>query len=102
MAYAVRWSPEAVEDVESIAAWISRDSPRHAGAVVDRFMAAAASLDVHPLRGRIVPELNDPGYRELFVQSFRVIYKLEDETVVVLAVIHGRRLLESSLSRFDG
>lgn len=39
MAYALEWSPEAVEDVESIAAWISRDSPHHAGTMVHRFIA---------------------------------------------------------------
>lgn len=101
MAYAVEWSPEAVEDVESIAAWISRDSPHHAGTMVDRFIAAASSLDENPLRGRMVPELNDPAYRELFVQSFRVIYKVAGPTITVLAIIHGRQLLENSLSRFD-
>lgn len=49
----------------------------------------------------MVPELNDPAYRELFVQSFRVIYKVAGPTITVLAVIHGRQLLENSLSRFD-
>lgn len=35
MAYEVRWSPEAVEDIEAIAAWIGKDSLQHAEAVVD-------------------------------------------------------------------
>jgi len=71
--------------------------------VLQYFLACPSCTDewVHLIRGRIVPELNDSGYREVFVQSVRVIYKVEAHTVVVLAVIHGRRLLESALLRFD-
>lgn len=38
--------------------------------------------------------------RERFVYSYRLIYELQDESIHVLAVIHGKRLLES-VERFS-
>ncbi len=94
MAFRVSWSPEAIEDTEAIAAYIEKDSPRYARAVIERLMATARSLDEMPLRGRVVPELNDPDYRECFVYSYRMIYRVEEESVLIVGVIHGRRLME--------
>lgn len=45
-------------------------------------------------------ELTDPKVRERFLYSYRLIYDLSDEEIHILAVIHGRRLLES-LERFN-
>lgn len=96
MAYTVRWSPEAVEDAELIAAWIRKDSPQHAGAVIDRLLEAAAGLNRNPLRGRVVPEFDDPAYREVFIYSYRLIYRVETDAVTIIAIIHGRRLLTNA------
>lgn len=98
MDYRVIWSPEAVEDVEDIAAYIEKDSPHYARAVVGRFLSVARSLDENPLRGRVVPELSEPMYRECFVYSYRLIYRVDDDEVLVVAVIHGRRILESGVA----
>lgn len=99
MAHELRWSPAAVEDVEQIASYIERDSAWYAQAVVSRFMAAAESLQALPERGRVVPELRDVSVREVFVYSYRLIYRATSDTVLVLAVVHGHRLLEPLLPR---
>lgn len=54
-----------------------------------------------PQAGRAVPELNDPRVRERFLYSYRLIYEIHSEQIDILAVIHGRRLLESIEERFD-
>lgn len=95
MDYKVVWSPEAWEDVESIAQYIARDSLFYAKAVVDKVIDATRSLKIFPLAGRIVPELGNEMVRERFVYSYRVIYQLSDNTITVIAVIHGKRLLDS-------
>lgn len=99
MAPPVEWSPEAVEDVEAIAAWIERDSPAYARAVVGRIVDRAASFAIFPERGRIVPELGDAAVRERFVHGWRLIYRVERARVLILAVIHGRRLLDPDTDR---
>ena len=42
-----------------------------------------------------MPEFEDESLRERFVYSYRIIYRVQGETVTVAAVIHGRRMLES-------
>jgi addiction module RelE/StbE family toxin len=94
MDYAIRWSPEAVEDIEEIAAYIRKDSPLYAQQVVEELIKASQRLTQFPLRGRKVPELA-ATHRECFVYSYRLIYRVEEASVLIVAVIHGKRLLEN-------
>jgi toxin ParE1/3/4 len=97
MAYEVAWSPTALEDVEAIASYISRDSISYAGAVVRRVIKSTRNLEDFPFAGRIVPEFGVKTIREVFAYSYRIIYRIENETVTVAAVIHVRRELQSGL-----
>jgi plasmid stabilization system protein ParE len=51
------------------------------------------NLENFPFAGRIVPELGAETVREVFAYSYRIIYRIEDRTVTVATVIHGRREL---------
>ncbi|MEQ8383011.1 MAG: type II toxin-antitoxin system RelE/ParE family toxin [Coleofasciculus sp. A1-SPW-01] len=95
MAYQVVWSPKAIEDVEALASYIANDSAAYSAAVVRKILDITSKLNSFPLSGRIVPELGDPTLREKLAYSYRIIYKVEDETITIAAVIHGKRLLES-------
>jgi toxin ParE1/3/4 len=59
----------------------SRDSPRAAEALVERLLTATERLAAFPESGRIVPEFPALGYREIIVSSYRVLYRLADNTV---------------------
>jgi hypothetical protein len=39
-------------------------------------LEAASSLDAFSERGQVVPELNQPSVRELFVQRYRLLYEV--------------------------
>ena len=95
MAQPLIWSSEALDDIDRIAEYIARDSLHHAQQVVERLFNLADDLPVNPKLGRIVPELTDPNVRERFLYSYRLIYELSDSAIHVLAVIHGKQLLES-------
>ena len=41
----------------------------------------------------MVPEFGDPSIRELLAYSYRIIYTVNQEEVLVAAVIHGKRNL---------
>jgi plasmid stabilization system protein ParE len=62
VARALVWSPEAIEDVEAIAAYIERDSPWYAKAVVSKLVETAESIPEYPQLGRIVPEARRPKH----------------------------------------
>jgi toxin ParE1/3/4 len=93
MAYSVVWSPKALEDVDAIAAYIARDSPAYASAVVGKILETTRSLSNFPFSGRVVPEFDDEMLREKFVYSYRIIYRVETETVTIAAVVHGKQIL---------
>jgi toxin ParE1/3/4 len=92
MAFQVVWSPNALEDLEAIARYISRDSVSYAGAVVRKIINSTRNLEHFPRAGRIVPEFGAENIREVQAYSYRIVYRVEGETITVAAVIHGRRL----------
>ena len=98
MAIKLEWSEEALEDIESIAAYIEKDSPVYAKAVVSKFFEKAEILKNFTELGRIVPEFNDNNIREIFVYSYRLIYKIDENTVLFVAVVHGKRVLENHIN----
>lgn len=90
----ISWSHQSLEDIDAIAACIKRDSAFYAKAVVDKFIRTAESIANFPEIGRTVPELNDALIRERFVYSYRLIYQINENNIEILAVIHGKRLLD--------
>ncbi len=94
MAFKLEWSEEALEDIESIATYIEKDSPIYAKSVISKFFEKAEILQEFSELGRQVPELNDTTIREIFVYSYRLIYKLYDDRILFIAIVHGKRLLE--------
>lgn len=95
----LKWSPEAIEDIESIAEYIARDSDFYARAIVTEILAASRSIAEFPLIGRSVLETGNERIRERFVYSYRLVYRIEATRILVVAVIHGKRLLENISGR---
>lgn len=93
MDYRLTWSLEAIKDVEQIAEYIARDSPRYASVVVDKLTAMAAKIASSPRSGRMTPEFGMDEIRERTVFSYRLIYRIEPGVITLAAVIHGKRLL---------
>jgi len=98
MAYHVIWSPRAVDDVESIAAFIAQDSEVFAASVVRNILSKTRRLSDFPYSGRVVPEFGNDSIREVFSYSYRVIYQVQADEVTIAAVVHGKRLLELAIN----
>jgi len=101
MGYRVTWSPEALEDLESIAEYIERDSLFYAQSVVSKILGASRNIKEFPLIGRVVPELGDESIRERFIYSYRLVYQMRQQNILIVAVIHGKRLLKKIEERFE-
>jgi len=101
MAHRIVWSPKALADVEAIAEYIEKDSPFYARAVVGKVVAATRQLGRFPLSGRVVPEMMDVAFREVFAFSYRIIYRVEEGVVTIVAVVHGKRMLEINVKAAD-
>lgn len=98
--FRVLWTETAARDLEDAVAFIAADSPGNARRVLARIKKRAAALETHPARGRVVPELAAFGFktwRELIINPYRLLYRIEAERVFVLAVVDSRRDLEDLL-----
>ena len=94
MAHRVVWSPRAAKDLDSNTDYIAADSPTYAGTVLKNVVNQTRILARFPQAGRMVPEFDDENMRELIVYSYRVIYRLEQGEVLIVVVIHGKRVLQ--------
>ncbi len=86
----LKWLHLALDDLDEIAAYISRDNPDAA-----RRMVGLLWKDVHALAGQ--PEMGRPGRvhgtRELVVGNtpFVVPYRVVGSEIQILRVLHGAR-----------
>ena len=101
MALRLVWSLEAIEDIESIALHIARDSSWYAKAVATKIVETAETIPDFPEIGRTVPEIGNSAIRERFVYSYRIVYRIEAERILIAAVIHGSRLLQPLAHRIE-
>jgi toxin ParE1/3/4 len=98
--YFIKWTAPAREDINEIIDYISKTNINYAVKILDNIEKNVNKLDMFPERHRIVPELEKYGYlfyREIIVEYWRIIYKIENEYVYIMLVIDGRRNLEDLL-----
>jgi plasmid stabilization system protein ParE len=98
--FKVLWAGSAVQDLESIIAYIGKDSPANARKTLLKIKKTVSELCSFPQRGRFTPELQTQGillYRELVVAPWRIMYRVSDNTVLVLSVFDSRQNIEDIL-----
>ncbi len=98
--YKFQWTLNAKEDLLNIVDYIKKDSLITARKVYGQIKEKAQSSNFFPLRGRVVPELLKEGitiYRELITQPYRVMYKIENDTIYVMAIFDSRQNIEELL-----
>ena len=91
------WTKPSLNDLDVIADYIALDKPAAAVRFVGKVFDVIARLVDHPLSGKQVEELLDSPYREVVVPPCRIFYRFEGETVYVLHVMRGERLLRNFL-----
>jgi plasmid stabilization system protein ParE len=93
----VQWTDSAIAHLIAIYDYIARDSPFYAQKMVDRLTRRSQQLVDFPRSGRVVPEYETEAIRELIEKPYRLIYRINDDGILILAVIHGARLLPPEL-----
>lgn len=85
------WSQPARENLRLIHQYIAHDSKRYATRVVQDITDKVETLLTLPRLGRVVPEIGEPGVREIGMYSYRIMYEVVGETLYIHGVIHKRR-----------
>jgi toxin ParE1/3/4 len=98
--FKVLWTNLASFDLENIIEYIKIDSISNAKKVFFDIKKECDKLYYFPERKKIVPELQSIGikkYREVIYKRWRIIYKIENKSVYILAVIDSSRNFEDKL-----
>ena len=101
MALPIRWSLRAARHLESIADNIGADSPHYAALFTKRVMDTVRAIPENPAMGRMVPEYADPGLRERILRGYRIVYRVTSQTIEVVAICHGSRILQNVIEEPD-
>lgn len=94
---ALIWSPDAISDLQEIADYIALDKPGAARRWSQTLAAMAEQAAELPFAGRRVPEFDRDDIRELIKRGYRVMYRVSDELVEIVAVIEGHRQVSADI-----
>jgi toxin ParE1/3/4 len=97
----VIWAPQAALDLEEIIIYIAEESPQNAKRIFSRLKEKAENLKTHPNKGLVVPELKNFGittYLQVSSKPWRIIYRINDNIVNVVAVVDSRQDLQQILA----
>jgi len=93
MEFKVILAPRAIQDLRSIVAYVAVDRADTASRLGFALIDATKPLAYFPALGRIVPEFDSPTVRELILDPFRIVYRVDEPNRVVGIVRfwHGAR-----------
>lgn len=98
--YSVLWLDSARDDLFRIVEFIASENEPTARKIYLKIKTKAESLCSFPSKGRVVPEFaafHINLYREIIEFPWRIIYRIQESDVIVLAIIDGRRDVEDIL-----
>jgi len=98
--YKLQWTQNAKDDLFSIVEYIQKESPSAVKDVYKKIRKKAHSSDFFPLKGRVVPELQKEGvtmYKEVISEPWRIMYKVGNDTVYIMAILDSRQNVEDIL-----
>jgi len=87
----IEWTREALDDIDAIHNYISRDSEYYAKHTIERIFEAIERIRAFPKSGRVVPEFSKDNVREVIRGNYRVVYKLDAGFIRIVTVFHGSR-----------
>lgn len=93
----VNWTEAALAALGAIEAYIALHSPQYGRSMVERIFVRAGQLADFPQLGAVVPEYDDEFLRELFESPYRIIYRVYEDRVDVVAVVHSARRMPKGL-----
>jgi toxin ParE1/3/4 len=96
----VQWTHTAIAHLLGIYEHIARDVPIYAQRIVDRLTRRSEQIATLPQSGRVVPEYGAPDIREAIERPCRIIYRIREEQIDVLAVVHSAQMLPPERTRW--
>ena len=83
----------ARQDLVEIFEHIADDNPVAARLWIQRLRQRARAAARAPAAGRMVPELERQDVREVFLRTYRVVYRVGTKEIVILRFVEGSQQL---------
>lgn len=99
MTFAIRRLPAAIADLDAIWDYIAQDNPDAADQTVARIFSATRRLADFPSSGTRRPDIH-PTAQSIPVGAYLILYRLQDEAVEIVRVLHGARDLNQASMDF--
>jgi len=97
MALKIRWSPRAAANLEDTFEYIAKDSKHYASLFIIRLNNLIKSIPNFPQSGRMVPEYGTENLREKIFENYRIVYRLKEEWIEIVAIIHSAKPLSHEM-----
>ena len=93
MDYQVIWAPSALQDLESVAAYVAQDYTQQAGNVGEEIIRHVDILHTFPRIGPVYERARDPRVHQVVCGSYRIFYRFREEqrAVDILHIWHSAR-----------
>ncbi len=94
--YKINISFNAQKDLEYVFFYIAEDSINNAKKFILDLEEKIYSLETMPERFALLPEniFFGSNYRQIIHKKYRVIYKISNNSVCIMRVVHGAQLLD--------
>lgn len=89
-------TPRAHADLTDIWLYIGADNPNAADRVLDAIQGRLSRLLDHPRTGLLREDIG-PGIRRVVIGQYLAFYRVTEDTVDVLRVLHGKREIDRDM-----
>ena len=93
----IEWSKTSNYDILQIYSYIYQDSIYYAVKTINEIAKSTDNLEIFPYMGRKVIEYDLTQLRELIYKSYRIIYEVQSNKIVILRIWHSARILLQKL-----
>jgi addiction module RelE/StbE family toxin len=87
------WTKESLGKFIEIEDFIAGDNPNKAIEFINFLIEKTDVIKENPKIGRVVPEFSNPILRELIVNNYRIVYRIDKSKIEILTVFEGHRLI---------
>ena len=92
----VFWTQNAKRELRAVHDYVAQNSVRYAQGLVDRITRKTQHLAQFPHLGATAPEFENSSIRELLEHPYRIIYRIREDRIEILSVVHGARQFPSN------
>ncbi|MDR3555064.1 MAG: type II toxin-antitoxin system RelE/ParE family toxin [Syntrophobacteraceae bacterium] len=89
----VHWTRNAIDHLVGIYEHIAINSPLYAKGLIDKLTRRSEQIADYSFSGRKVPQYDAEDIPEIIEAPYRIIYRIKQDQIDVIAVVHCARSL---------